>query len=340
MSIRVFIVDDNVMVRFALKQILEQESDILVVGEGADHQRLGQEITGLGPDVLVVDIPLPRERGIKRLRVINEKRLPVIVFTRSDDAITKDLVPLLEAGAVGFVLKPQKDDDISLVREDLVHEIRAQVRNAGEKASAKGNIDFLDPLRVVAIGSSTGGPEALSSIIQQFPENFPAGIAIVQHMPEGFTTRFAERLNRLAKITVKEAREGDVLRTGLALLAPGGYHMIFTTEKQGHKILTKVKLTLDPPQWKLRPTVDKMMTSLASIYGSRISGVILTGMGEDGVVGMRAIKAGGGRTLVQNQATSVVFGMAQQVIKNNLADEVLPLKEIVPRVLEVLKVKS
>ncbi|KKQ95454.1 MAG: Chemotaxis response regulator protein-glutamate methylesterase [candidate division CPR2 bacterium GW2011_GWC1_39_9] len=339
-KLNVFIIDDNVMVRYALRQILSQESDIIVVGDSSDHSKLEAEIKRSGADVLICDIPLPRETGTKRLKQVNSKRLPTIVFTRSDDAMVKDLVPLLEAGAVAFVLKPKKDEDIDSVRAELVHEVRAQSKNKIKQSKTSFSASsFLDPLRVVAIGSSTGGPEALSNIIGQFPKDFPAGIVIVQHMPKDFTTRFAERLNHLAQITVKEAQNGDVVKSGLALVAPGGFHMVFNIEHQGRRQFAQVKLNTDPPQWKLRPTVDKMMSSIAPIYGSNIIGVILTGMGDDGVVGMKAIKNAGGRTLVQDESTSVVYGMAQEVVKNNLADEVLPLTKIVPRILEMLKVK-
>ena len=338
-KIRVFIVDNNVMVRYALRQLLSEESDIIVVGDSSDYIDLNSEIVKSQADILIMDIPLPRETGIRRLKQINKKGLPAIVFTRSDDTMVKDLVPLLEAGAVGFVLKPAKDDEIASVRDELINEISTHAKFPLRITPRKSAVHFMDPLRVVAIGSSTGGPEALSEIIKQFPANLPAGIAIVQHMPKEFTSGFAARLNNMAKITVKEAANGDIIKAGLALIAPGNYHMTFVMEAQGSKRFARVKLTSDPPKWKLRPTVDKMMTTLAPIYGPNILGVILTGMGEDGVVGMKAIKNEGGRTLVQNRATSVVFGMAQQVIKNNLADEVLALDKIVPRILEILKVK-
>lgn len=336
--IKIFIIDDNVMVRYALRQILEQSNlDIDVVGDASDHPGLVEEIQKANPHILLVDIPLPREKGIHRLKLLNKKRLPVIVFTKSDETITKDLVPLLSAGAVSFVLKPNKDEAIDLVKDELITEIKAQVKTKSD--TIESEVNYLDPLRVVAIGSSTGGPEALSKILPQIPKNFPAGIVIVQHMPKMFTRSFADRLNNLSAIEVKEAKNGDFIEAGTALLAPGDYHLTFSPKTIGNKIQAKVVLTKDPPQWSLRPTVDKMMTSLAPIYKDKIVGMILTGMGEDGVVGMKSIKSHGGKTLVQNEETSVVFGMAQQVIKNNLADEVWPLEGLVPRICDILKVK-
>lgn len=333
---RVFIIDDNVLVRFALSELLNQEPDIVVVGDAALHKQLLKEIKTAKPDILIFDIPLPRDKTINRLKPIKTLRLPSIVFTKSDASISRDLIELLSIGVTSVVLKPDKDEDIDQIRDQLLYEIRLNTKRPQPKPS-KLTVSYLHPLRAVAIGSSTGGPEALFQIVPQFPPNFEAGVVIVQHMPPDFTTRFASRLNNNSSITVKEAQTGDVLKSGLVLLAPGDYHLKFALSKQDNKRLAKAKLTKDPPQWKLRPTVDNMMISLAPIYGPNLIGVILTGMGEDGVIGMRAIKNYGGKTLVQNKRTSVVFGMAQEVIKNNLADEILPLEEIVPRIIQLIK---
>jgi two-component system chemotaxis response regulator CheB len=336
--IRVFIIDDNVMVRYGLTQLLSQEPDIAVIGDAPPNKDLAAEIDKTKPDILIFDIPIPRNTGIKYLSQIHKFYLPSIIFTGSDKNIASDLIPLLEAGAVGFVIKPENDRDLSQVRDQLLYEIRLNSKKIEQKRAIKTpTVSFLDPLWCVAIGSSTGGPEALLELVTQFPENFPAGIAIVQHMPAGFTTRFSARLNSQSHIVVKEAEQGDTLKAGMALVAPGDWHMEFVETRIGPRRIAKVNLTKDPPQWLLRPTVDHMMSSLAPIYGNRIVAAILTGMGEDGVVGTRFIKKHGGHTLVQNKASSVVFGMGQEVIKNNLADEVLPLNKIAGRIMEIIQ---
>jgi len=344
--IRVFIIDDSVLIRFALTQLLNQEEGIVVVGDAPPNEDLFKTIEAAKPNMLILDIPIPRETGIKYLKRLHKFRLPAVVFTKSDKTIAQDLIPLLEAGAVGFVIKPEKDAPISDIRDQLVYEIR---HNISRKADAcpvpyqksaitkTARVSFQSPLWCVAIGSSTGGPEALMEVVTKFPENFPAGIAIVQHMPVGFTTRFAARLNENSHVAVKEAAQGDIIKAGVALLAPADYHMEFQEAAEGHIKHAEVRLTQDPPQWLLRPTVDHMMMCLAPIYGSHMVGVVLTGMGEDGVIGMRTVKQCGGRTIVQNKETSVVFGMGQEVIKNNLADEVLPLNKIAERVMEIIK---
>lgn len=334
---KIFIIDDNVMIRFALTELFNREVDMVVVGDASSSPELMDQIAAKKPDILIYDIPLPRDQGIEYLRKISKLKLPAIVFTREDEAIAKDLIPLLESGAVGFVLKPDKNESISEVKDQLIHEIRKNRRTRLVKPVIKvaPRITFTDPLRVVAIGSSTGGPEALMEVLSHIPGNFSPGITCVQHMPPDFTTRFAQRLNDNVPLAVKEAANDDFIETGRVLLAPGGLHMTFIPHVFGQKIQSSVKLTLDPPQWGLRPTVDQMLSSLAPIYGNRLTAVILTGMGEDGVVGTRAVKKYGGRTIVQDKESSVVFGMGQEVIKNNLADEVLPLRQIARRIMEL-----
>lgn len=334
--IKVFIIDDNVLVRFALTQLLNQEGDIVVVGDAPPSSKVDVEVKQAKPDIIIFDIPLPRDTGIRELKSLHKLHLPAIVFTKSDKDIARDLIPLLEAGAVGFVMKPDLDTEIVSIREQIVYELRRNVRERLVKPIKHlGGVLF--PPKVVAIGSSTGGPEALVEVFSHLPHDFSAGMVVVQHMPAGFTARFANRLAGVGPVMVKEAETGDVVKAGVALLAPGDFHMEFQETVVGGKRQASVKLNQDPPQWKLRPTVDKMMTSIAPIYQSRCVGVILTGMGEDGVVGMRAIKQLGGKTLVQDKSTSVVFGMGQEVIKNNLADEVLPLDEIPYRIAELVK---
>lgn len=332
---RIFIIDDDPLMRFGLSQLFQGAEDFSVVGSNAFTTGLAVEIVKSRAQILIVDIPTPRESGIRFLKSLAKLKLPVVVFTKSDDEIAQDLIPLLEAGAVGFVLKPQAHQTIRDIKEQIFAELRLNTPKSAKRERAEA-VHFCDPLKAIAIGSSTGGPEALAQIIPQIPEKCPYGIVIVQHMPAGFTSRFAKRLDGMAPITVREAEEGDAITAGQALLAPGNYHLEFKEIIQGNRRLARISLNQDPPVWNLRPTVDRMMVTLAPIYEEKLVGIILTGMGEDGVIGMREIKLHRGHTLVQDEKTSVVFGMAQQVVKNKLADEVLPLKALIPRALELL----
>ena len=331
--IKAFIIDDSSIIRFALAKLLGDEGDIVVVGDAPFTASLSSQIEHSGANMLILDIPVPREKGIQEMKKLHKFHLPVIVFTKSNDSIARDLIPLLDAGAVGFVIKPDKTEELSLIKAQLLHELRLNVQSIPDHP--KG-VKYLDPQWVVAIGSSTGGPEALAKILPQFPKSFRGGVVIVQHMPPDFTTRFAARLNGLSNLPVKEAATGDLVEPGQILIAPGDFHLVFKEICKGNRRVAQAVLTKDPPMWKLRPTVDRMMLSLAPIFGQHLVGIILTGMGEDGVVGMRSIKRNGGHTLVQNKETSVVFGMAQEVIKSNLADEVLALDRIIPRALNIV----
>lgn len=334
-KIKAFIIDDSALIRFALTQLLDQEADIAVIGSCAADDHLVETVAAGQPDILIFDIPLPREEGIRRLRSLHKLHLPSIVFTKSDTTISRDIIPLLEAGAVGFVIKPERDEELITVKQQLLHEIRLNVRHASGLI-LHPHLPIL-PKTVIAIGSSTGGPEALTKIFSQLPSDLNCGIILVQHMPADFTTRFAQTLSNLGGIPVKEAEEGDTIKEGVALLAPGDFHLTLREMVHGSHRTAQVHLDQDPPQWRLRPTVDKMMTSIAPLFRSRLIGVILSGMGEDGVVGMREIKHYGGRTLVQDRQTSIVYGMGQEVVKNNLADEVQPLGRIASRLVEMVR---
>jgi two-component system, chemotaxis family, protein-glutamate methylesterase/glutaminase len=201
--------------------------------------------------------------------------------------------------------------------------VEAPVRPKGRRAP------FATPGCVVAIGSSTGGPEALEVVLSSLPKDLDAGVVIVQHMPGGFTARFAQRLSKISAMPVKEVEEGDIVEVGKILLAKGDYHLTFEPVRDRYgKMRARALLNQDPPMLKLRPTVDNMMTTLAPIFGTGLIGVILTGMGEDGAIGMEAIKRNGGRTVVQNEESSTVYGMAQEVVKRKLADHEVPLESM------------
>ncbi len=325
----VFVVSDDVLVRFALTQMLSLEQGIAVVGSAPFEEGLKEEIKKSGANVVVLDAILNHELPLRRFDLLQGVSMPLIALTDSDPKMARHILPLIQAGVVGFVQRPEGSDNLAVVREQLVHEIR---QHAPHTKSVHPNIHRHEPRVVVAIGSSTGGPEALSEILQQFPKNFSAGVVIVQHMPGQFTSRFIQRLAKICPIPVKEAENGDVVEAGKILVAKGDYHLVFKPVTTNLVTRAEATLTLDPPQWKLRPTVDKMMLSLAPIFGRSMVGVILTGMGQDGVVGMREIKFKGGTTYVQNEETSVVYGMAQEVVKEDLADHVLPLNQIIPAV--------
>ena len=330
-----FVIDSSDQVIQQVMQLSQSAPDITFIGGGQPNDQTLTEVKQIRPDILLVDLPASEQQAQAFLQQLKSLHLPVIIFTQSEDFISQNLVTLLESGAVGFVPKPADGQ----LNEELKHNLLKEIRLNSPKAktsSASTAAALLEPARAVAIGSSTGGPEALVQLLSQVPADFRYGIVIVQHMPAQFTARFAQRLDKICPLPVKEAQAGDKLTGGQVLLAPGGQHLEFYPVTENNRTRAKVRLTNDPPVWGLRPTVDHMMTTLAPIYQQHLIGIILTGMGEDGVIGMKAIKHHHGHTLVQDKETSAVFGMGQQVIKNHLADEVLPLNQIFPRVLQLL----
>jgi two-component system chemotaxis response regulator CheB len=334
------IADDSFLMRQLLSDLMAGLPEIQVVGLARDGEEAVALVRSLGPDVVTLDLEMPKMDGLRALAEIQRKRpTPVIVVSAYTQKGAKATLEALEMGAFDFVAKPSGTVslDIGRVREELIGKILAAHRSQavrpkiheppewkahGVRLSSSGE-------RVVAIGASTGGTRALSEIIPRLPGTFPAPVVVVQHMPAGFTASLAERLNANSTLRVKEAGEGDLLRPGEVSIAPGDRHLVVTPER-------RVRLTQDPPLWGVRPSVDRMMTSVSEAFGSGTLGVLLTGMGHDGAQGMRAIKQRGGMTLVQNQETCTVFGMPQAAIRLQCVDAVLPLADIPKAIVSLL----
>jgi two-component system chemotaxis response regulator CheB len=299
----------------------------------------------LKPDLLTLDLEMPEMDGFSFLRWLMKNRpTPVLIVSSYSDS--KTVFKALEFGAADFISKPSKiaSGEFHLLEKDLLMKVKAVKyfrmdnlsKNLGlleVEEPKKQRVSAEHPIDTVAIGSSTGGPAALKTILTSLPADFPAAIAISQHMPKGFTASFAERLNGLSNIPIKEALEGDELENGKALICPGGFHMSF--KKKGRKIFTEI--TESKSTDKYIPSIDIMMTSIAEIFGKKSMGVILTGMGNDGKAGMLEIKKQGGYTIVENEDTAVVYGMPQEVIKVGAAETILPLHQIPDELIRVMK---
>jgi two-component system chemotaxis response regulator CheB len=283
---------------------------------------------------------MPKMDGLRALEEIQKVRpTPVVVVSAYTRKGAKATLEALERGAFDFVAKPSGTVslDIAKVREELIakilaaHQSRVVTPKALRPEAKSSRLSRLTAHgeKVVAIGASTGGTRALAEILPELPSSLPAAVVVVQHMPAGFTASLAERLNASCHLRVSEAAQDDLLRPGKVFIAPGDQHFVITPERH-------VRLTQDPPLWGVRPAVDRMMKSVAEVYGSRAIGVLLTGMGHDGALGMKAIKDRGGTTIVQNQETSTVFGMPQAAIKQQCVDAVLPLSEISGTIVSLL----
>lgn len=341
--IRVLIVDDSPTVQSVLKSILSSEPDIEVVGTASDPFEAKDLIVKENPDVITLDIEMPRMDGITFLkRLMSFRPMPVIMissYTRENSIRTFEA---LDAGAVDFVAKPTEDVKNGL--NELRHEIAMKVR-AGAVAKIKTSVLFGQPDeapipaelvgpsdKIIAIGASTGGTRAIQRILRAMPPNVN-GIVMVQHMPARFTKTFAQTLDSFCSLEVKEADDADRVDRGRVLLAPGGLHLEVAADHEGYY----VHLHDSPPVKYQRPSVDVLFHSLAKVAGNHGIGVLLTGMGNDGSDGLLAMKKAGAFTVVQDEATSVVFGMPGSAIECGAVEVVAPLDDISSIVLSALK---
>ena len=340
-KIKVLVVDDSAFMRKMLREILSSDPDIEVIGVARNGKEAIEKVNLLSPDVITMDVEMPVMTGIQAVeKIMKQKPTPIIMvsaYTVENASITFEA---LDRGALDFVTKPGGPISIRLkdVKEKIIEKVKA-VSHVNVKAlrpplKRRERLEALpgDMEKLVVIASSTGGPKALSYIIPRLPGDLRAGILVVQHMPEGFTKPFAERLDKLSKLTVKEAGEGEKITSSVAYIAPSGYHM-----KIGEEWI--IHLTKDAPMHGVRPAADITMLSAASVSGKSTIGVVLTGMGKDGSMGVREIKARGGMVIAQDKKTSVIFGMPKAAINTGCVDEVLPLEDIPEGIVNMVAVK-
>ena len=333
-AIKVLIVDDSAIVRKVLTDALSGEPDIEVVGTAPDPFVARDKILALKPDVLTLDIEMPRMDGVTFLRKLMHYRpMPVIVISSLGVASSRTAIQALEAGAIDVLAKPGGPQSVGELRLSVASKIRA-AKIARLRSPAEGPLPPQPPpiprssppfpsSAVIAIGASTGGTEAIHKVLAELPENCP-GVVIAQHIPAVFSRSFANRLNELCALRVREAEEGDKLEAGLALVAPGNFHMLLRRTLEGYR----VEIKDGPMVCFQRPAVDVLFHSVAQAAGSNATAAILTGMGSDGVQGMLALKKAGAHTLAQDEESCVVFGMPREAIRHGAVDRVLPLSAI------------
>ena len=357
--IRVLVVDDAVVVRRLVTDVLNADPDIEVVGIAANGKIALAKIAQLAPDIITLDIEMPEMDGLQTIAEIRKtwKRLPVIMFSTLTERGAKATMDALALGATDYVTKPANVGSGTMaqqrVREDLIPRIKhlclgiagisfTPTTAASASAVAKPAAPRVvtapavagprAPVAIVAIGSSTGGPNALADVIPRFPADFPVPIVITQHMPPVFTRFLAERLTATSHLQVKEAVEGDVLKAGTVWIAPGDHHLVL--RKIGGQVV--VTLNQEPPENSCRPSVDVMLRSVVNCYDRRVLSVILTGMGQDGLRGCEAVHDAGGRILAQDEASSVVWGMPGFVARAGIAEAIVPLANIAQAILDRL----
>lgn len=347
-TIKVMVVDDSALVRKVLSEVLNSDPDIEVVAQAVDPIFAMEKMEKITPDVITLDIEMPRMDGITFLqKLMAENPLPVVICSSLTRENADTTLSALRAGAVDIITKPElgvkgfiQDSAIQII--DAVKgaaQARVKKRKAGiikteakrsadavltkGKANSKAMSETTD--KIIAIGASTGGTEALRQVLEAMPAISPA-IVIVQHMPEKFTTAFAKRLNEISTIEVREAVNGDRLHNGLALLAPGGKHLLL--KRSGAQY--RVDVVDGPLVSRHRPSVDVLFRSVARYAGANTTACLMTGMGDDGATGLKEIRDAGGRTFAQDEETSVVFGMPREAWKLGAAEKLLALQDIAP----------
>jgi two-component system chemotaxis response regulator CheB len=339
-KLRVLVVDDSVFLRHRIQDLLTRSPRLEVAGSAGNGLEALQVVDRLLPDVITMDVEMPVMDGITAVRRIMARRpTPILMFSSLTHEGARATLDALDAGAVDFL--PKQFDQLTgpngasaaellcrrvlAVGSSRVGRVATRPVSAPPRAVSAGRLLRRGQVGLVAIGASTGGPVALRQVLAALPQGFPAPLILAVHMPAGFTPAYAERLDHQCRIQVKEAADGDLLRPGLALLAPGGRQLL--VEAQGERLSARV---MDGGNETYRPSVDVLLGSAARALPGRVLGIVLTGMGADGRQGAKMLKAGGSHMWSQDAASCVVYGMPQAVEKAGLSDQVLPLAEIGP----------
>ncbi len=341
---RVVVVDDSALVRQMLTEIINRQSDMQCVGAAPDPLVAREMIRELNPDVITLDVEMPRMDGIEFLgKLMRLRPMPVVMVSTLTERGAETTLRALELGAVDFVAKPKLGiaDGLKLLADDITAKIRvaaqAKVRRIeiDDPATAQpraASLGRLSTEKIIFIGASTGGTEATREVLQHLPADCPA-VMITQHMPPGFTKNYAARLDGLCRMRVKEAEDGERVLPGHAYIAPGGLHL--SVERSGANYICRVRD--GEPVNRHKPSVEVLFKSAARVVGPNAYGVMLTGMGADGATAMRELKDAGSWNVAQDAATSVVFGMPKEAIAAGAVHEVLPLAAIAPKLLERLR---
>ena len=341
---RVVVVDDSALVRQMLAEIINRQSDMECVGAAPDPLVAREMIRELNPDVITLDVEMPRMDGIDFLgKLMRLRPMPVVMVSTLTERGAETTLRALELGAVDFVAKPRLGvaDGLRLLADDITAKIRvaahARVRRieSEDPSTAQpkaGSLGRLSTEKIIFVGASTGGTEATRELLQHLPADCPA-VMITQHMPPGFTKNYAARLDSLCRMSVKEAEDGERVLPGHAYIAPGGLHL--SVERSGANYICRVRD--GEPVNRHKPSVEVLFASAARVVGPNAYGVMLTGMGADGATAMKELKDAGSWNVAQDAATSVVFGMPKEAIAAGAVHEVLPLPAIAPKLLERLR---
>jgi two-component system chemotaxis response regulator CheB len=333
--IKVLIIEDSHFLGSAIKKMVESDRTISVVGISNFADEAVEKVELLEPDVILLDIEVPQGGALDTLySVMKDHPVPTIILGPESDLGKKEMINAFSYGALDFIIRPRNFLDIDEIKDELLGLIKVaasvEIKKLIIKKPARSLSAPKSSEKLVVIGASSGGVVALEAVLTKLPCDFPAAILVVQHMPTGFTKTFAERLDSLSKIRIDEAAEGSILSKGKALIAPGGYNLEVCVK--GKHLFTR----LNKKHTTIKPCIDIALKSAAVACGKNVIAVILTGMGHDGTDGVRWVKKNGGKTIAQDEASSLIFGMPKSVIDAGDADYVVPLHEIADKIVEIL----
>ena len=341
--VSVLVVDDSAVMRKIIVDILSSDPEIKVLEKASDGEEAVRKAREYKPDVITMDIEMPVLDGISALkRITDENPIPVIMLSAHSKEGSDRTLEAMKAGAVDFILKPSGEisTDLDKLKDEIIKKVKsaaqAKVKKFESKAQVKAHTFSDTRKKVIVIGSSTGGPQTLEALLTELPKNIPVPILIVQHMPPDFTRSLAERLNSISQIEIREAKEGDMLQNGVALIAPGGFHMELVSEVEGMEGV--IKLNTLPHELGVRPNANRLFKSVVKIFGENTIGVVLTGMGMDGTEGSRAIKDAKGTVVAEAEESCVIYGMPKSVVDENLADLVVPLENMAVTLVQLVDI--
>jgi two-component system chemotaxis response regulator CheB len=343
--IEVLVVDDSALMRRIISDMINQEDNMCVVGTAKDGEELLEKIETLKPDIITLDVEMPKLNGIEALLEMKKRQIdiPVIMLSSVSSKGPMLTMQCLEAGAFDFIPKPSGEIsiDISKVKSELAEKINLayEKRPSSKESFIGGGAGPSRPeektsaaherINAIVIGASTGGPRALYAVITKLPEDLGVPVFIVQHMPEGFTKAFADRLNTNSRMKVQEASHLQLVEINNVYIAPGGYHMEVMADK-------KIHLNREPSIWGVRPAVDRLFSSAAEVYGTGLLSVVLTGMGRDGAKGTEDVKNAGGTTISEDESTCVIYGMPKAAFETGKVDFVSPVDKISDKILKLV----
>jgi two-component system chemotaxis response regulator CheB len=338
--VRVLVVDDSAYIRKVVKEMLSRSPALEVVGTARDSEEALELVEQLKPDVVTCDLIMPGTDGVDFIqRQMSRRRLPIVIVSMAGES-SERVLSGLDAGAIDFVQKPTAlaTERVFDVAEELVAKVIAasgasmrELPQAQPAREAISTAPFQNRYSALVVGVSTGGPQGLKSVIARLPADFPIPVAVVLHMPIGYTEAYAKRLDELSALTVVEAHDGDEFRPGVVLVAPAGRHLKLQREADGRVISRLDVRPLDTPH---RPSVDVLFQSAAEIYGDRVLGVVMSGMGSDGRDGAAWIKARGGAVLTEAEETCIVYGMPRAIVEAGLSDEEVPLYRLTSAIID------